>query len=88
LKCQKVSHRQIPKLFKTFHSFSKIIQGHFQFYEIQGLFKAGLEFKAGAGTLLIGGGRTASCACRVGWDQDSGSLGKGSFPARLRDEPL
>ena len=40
--------------FQTFQGlpfFSKTIQGLFQFSEIQGLFKAGLEFKAGAGTL-------------------------------------
>ena len=48
-------HSEIEKLqlFKAFHSFSKTIQGLCQFSETQGLFKAGLEFKAGAGTLII-----------------------------------
>jgi len=40
--------------FQGFHSFSKTIQGPLQFSEIQGLFKAGLEFKAGTGTLGLG----------------------------------
>jgi len=39
------------KLFKASQSFSKTIQRLFQFSEIQRLFKAGHEFKAGAGTL-------------------------------------
>jgi len=40
------------KLFKAFHSFSETIQALFQFPEIQGLFEAGLEIKAGAVTLV------------------------------------
>jgi len=46
------SNRQDSKLFTAFHSFSKTIQRLFQFSENQELFKAGLEFKAGTGTLL------------------------------------
>jgi len=47
----KLSRQTYSNFFKAFHSFSKTIQGPFQFSEIQGLFKAGLESKAGAGTL-------------------------------------
>ena len=42
------------KLFKAIPLFfSKTIQGLSQFSKIEGRFKAGLEFKAGAGTLGI-----------------------------------
>ena len=47
----KLLRKTNSKLFKAFHSFSKTIKGLLQFSEIQRLFKAGLEFKAGAGTL-------------------------------------
>jgi len=36
---KKLSRQTNSKLFKAFHSFSKTIQGHFQFSEIQRLFK-------------------------------------------------
>jgi len=45
---QVIKHDTNSKFFKAFHSFSITIQGLFQFSEIQGLFKAGLAFKAGA----------------------------------------
>jgi len=38
---------------KAFLSFSKTIQGLFESFKIQELFKASLEFKAGAKTLVI-----------------------------------
>jgi len=46
------SNRQIPNYSRS-STFSKTIQGLFQFSETQGLSKAGLVFKAGAGTLFF-----------------------------------
>jgi len=49
----KLSRQTHSKLFKASALFSKTIQGVFQFSEIQGLFKPGLELKADAGTFAL-----------------------------------
>jgi len=64
------SHSQIDK-FQTIQGLPLFFQNNsktFQFSEIQGLFKAGLEFKAGAGTLMA-----ADNKCRLDWMTDDKS---------------